>query len=105
MPLDLMLAMDYEEDEESLAPGDTLLFYSDRLVEAHNPARRMLGFPRLAALLAPKSSEPALNCASRNWHYRLGNSANQMHPPRVVEDRQPVGALPEFKRGSVRSRD
>jgi serine phosphatase RsbU (regulator of sigma subunit) len=59
MPLGLMPAMDYEEREATLAPGDTLLFYSDGLVEAHNPRREMFGFPRLADLLAREPSATA----------------------------------------------
>ena len=51
MPLGLMPAMDYEEREATLAPGDTLLLHSDGLVEAHDPKRRMFGFPRLKALV------------------------------------------------------
>jgi serine phosphatase RsbU (regulator of sigma subunit)/anti-sigma regulatory factor (Ser/Thr protein kinase) len=51
MPLGLMPAMRYEEREATLAPGDTLLLHSDGLVEAHNPKRRMFGFPRLKALV------------------------------------------------------
>lgn len=51
MPLGLMPGMSYEEKETTLAPGETILFYSDGLVEAHNPNREMFGFPRLAALL------------------------------------------------------
>ncbi len=35
-----------------LAPGDAVLFYSDGLVEAHNPQRIMLGLPRLQRLIA-----------------------------------------------------
>jgi anti-sigma regulatory factor (Ser/Thr protein kinase) len=52
MPLGLMPDMDYEEKEIVVAPGETVLFYSDGLVEAHNPQREMLGFPRLQALMA-----------------------------------------------------
>jgi anti-sigma regulatory factor (Ser/Thr protein kinase) len=44
--------MRYEEQETMLEPGDRVLFYSDGLVEAHDPARQMFGFPRLRALLA-----------------------------------------------------
>ena len=51
MPLGLMPGMHYEERETTLAPGDSVLFYSDGLVEAHNPDRDMFGFPRLAALM------------------------------------------------------
>jgi serine phosphatase RsbU (regulator of sigma subunit) len=51
MPLGLLPAMEYDGHTTTLAPGDTLLFYSDGLVEAHNPQREMFGFPRLMALL------------------------------------------------------
>ena len=60
MPLGLMPAIDYEERDTTLAPGDTVLFYSDGLVEAHNPAREMFGFPRLAALLTRDTPDGAL---------------------------------------------
>jgi serine phosphatase RsbU (regulator of sigma subunit) len=56
MPLGLMPGIQYEEYQATLAPGESLLFYSDGLVEAHNPAREMFGFPRLKTLLeAPES--------------------------------------------------
>jgi serine phosphatase RsbU (regulator of sigma subunit)/anti-sigma regulatory factor (Ser/Thr protein kinase) len=51
MPLGLMPGMTYEENEASLAPGESLLLYSDGLVEAHDPDRRMFGGPRLAAIV------------------------------------------------------
>jgi serine phosphatase RsbU (regulator of sigma subunit)/anti-sigma regulatory factor (Ser/Thr protein kinase) len=51
MPLGLMPGMFYEEKEITLAPGDSLLFYSDGLVEAHNASREMFGFPHLRKLL------------------------------------------------------
>src|SRR5579863_5670894 len=54
MPLGLMPEMDYEEKEIILAPGESILFYSDGLVEAHNTRREMFGFPRLAKLLEAK---------------------------------------------------
>jgi serine phosphatase RsbU (regulator of sigma subunit)/anti-sigma regulatory factor (Ser/Thr protein kinase) len=52
MPLGLMPDMLYEEKQITMEPGDTILFYSDGLVEAHNPAREMFGFPRLRGLIA-----------------------------------------------------
>ncbi len=57
MPLGLMPGMLYEEKETTLAPGDSLLFYSDGLVEAHDPTRDMFGFPRLAMLLAIREND------------------------------------------------
>jgi serine phosphatase RsbU (regulator of sigma subunit) len=47
MPLGLMPGMGYEEKEAELEAGDSVLFYSDGLVEAHDPRREMFGFPRL----------------------------------------------------------
>ncbi len=52
MPLGLMPGMTYEENETSLLPGESVLFYSDGLVEAHNRDREMFGIPRLRELLA-----------------------------------------------------
>jgi serine phosphatase RsbU (regulator of sigma subunit)/anti-sigma regulatory factor (Ser/Thr protein kinase) len=52
MPLGLMQGMNYEEKEITLEPGQTVLFHSDGLVEAHNPDREMFGFPKLQALMA-----------------------------------------------------
>jgi serine phosphatase RsbU (regulator of sigma subunit) len=58
MPLGLMPGMTYDERETELGHGDRVLFYSDGLVEAHNPRREMFGFPRLAALLESDVGEP-----------------------------------------------
>ena len=52
MPLGLMPGMSYEEKQIILGEGDRALFYSDGLVEAHNPEGAMFGFPRLQSLVA-----------------------------------------------------
>jgi serine phosphatase RsbU (regulator of sigma subunit)/ketosteroid isomerase-like protein len=52
MPLGLMPGMSYEEKEIELDVGEGLFFYSDGLVEAHDPKGEMFGFPRLRALIA-----------------------------------------------------
>jgi serine phosphatase RsbU (regulator of sigma subunit) len=52
MPLGLLPDTRYEEAETALAPGDLLLFYSDGLIEAHNPEREMFGLARLRSVLA-----------------------------------------------------
>src|SRR5215216_5703153 len=57
MPLGLMPGMAYEEKEAALEVGDSTLFYSDGLVEAHNPQREMFGFPRLRRLVAEHDAE------------------------------------------------
>ena len=51
MPLGLMPGMVYEEGNLTIAPGDRVLFYSDGLVEAHNPRDEMFGVPRLREFL------------------------------------------------------
>ena len=60
MPLGLMPNMQYEEREVQISCGDSILFYSDGLVEAHNTAREMFGFPRLKTLLARTPTQPTL---------------------------------------------
>jgi serine phosphatase RsbU (regulator of sigma subunit) len=52
MPLGLMPNSVYKEREATLAPGDTVLFYSDGLVEAHNAQREMFDVPRLSQVAA-----------------------------------------------------
>ena len=47
MPQGLMPGMGYEEKETILEAGEVALFYSDGLVEAHDPKGEMFGFPRL----------------------------------------------------------
>jgi predicted ester cyclase len=60
MPLGLMPAMSYEEKEIVLDAGEAALFYSDGLVEAHDPEGEMFGFPRLRALIAEHGEERSL---------------------------------------------
>jgi predicted ester cyclase len=60
MPLGLMPAMGYEEKEIVLAAGEAALFYSDGLVEAHDPKGEMFGFPRLRALVAEHDEKRSL---------------------------------------------
>ena len=60
MPLGLMPGMCYEELEATLSPGESLLFYSDGLVEAHNPNREMFGFQHLKELLSNPPGGTAL---------------------------------------------
>jgi serine phosphatase RsbU (regulator of sigma subunit) len=57
MPLGLMPGMSYEEKGTILEAGEAALFYSDGLVEAHNPQREMFGFPRLRSLLAEYATD------------------------------------------------
>jgi serine phosphatase RsbU (regulator of sigma subunit)/predicted ester cyclase len=60
MPLGLMPGMGYEQKEIVLEEGEAALFYSDGLVEAHDPEGEMFGFPRLRALIAEHGKEGSL---------------------------------------------
>ena len=60
MPLGLMPGMGYEEEVASLREGEIVLFYSDGLVEAHDPEGQMFGFPRLRALVAKHGEKGSL---------------------------------------------
>ena len=60
MPLGLMPGMSYEEKEIELDVGEGVFFYSDGLVEAHDPKGEMFGFPRLRALVGEHGEEQAL---------------------------------------------
>ncbi len=63
MPLGIMPGSCYEEYDVTLAPGDSVLLYSDGLVEAHNTKREMFGFPRLMELVREQPGNASLiNC-------------------------------------------
>jgi PAS domain S-box-containing protein len=55
MPLGLMPGMGYEQKELVLEAGNSVFFYSDGLVEAHDREGEMFGFPRLRRLIAASS--------------------------------------------------
>jgi serine phosphatase RsbU (regulator of sigma subunit)/predicted ester cyclase len=60
MPLGLMPGMGYEEKQTIVQAGESALFYSDGLVEAHDPKGEMFGFPRLKAVIAQHGEKQAL---------------------------------------------
>jgi serine phosphatase RsbU (regulator of sigma subunit)/predicted ester cyclase len=60
MPLGLMAGMGYEEEGASLSEGESVLFYSDGLVEAHDSQGEMFGFPRLRGLVAKHGRKESL---------------------------------------------
>jgi serine phosphatase RsbU (regulator of sigma subunit)/predicted ester cyclase len=60
MPLGLMPGMGYEEKQTIVEAGESALFYSDGLVEAHDPTGEMFGFPRLQTLVAEHAEEGSL---------------------------------------------
>jgi serine phosphatase RsbU (regulator of sigma subunit)/anti-sigma regulatory factor (Ser/Thr protein kinase) len=63
MPLGLIPEMEYEEKETTLTPGDSVFFYSDGLIEAHNPREDMFGFPLLRQVLGQNQcTEDLVQC-------------------------------------------
>ncbi len=72
MPLGLLPGMGYEEKEITLTPGDTLLLYSDGLVEAHDPQREMYGFPKLRDELADFSGGDLVDYLLATLHTFVG---------------------------------
>jgi len=46
-----------EEKEVVVDAGESVLFYTDGLVETHDPEGEMFGFPRLQALVAEHDDE------------------------------------------------
>ena len=92
MPLGLMPGMRYEEKETTLCPGDSLLLYSDGLVEAHNPSREMFGFHHLADLLATRPRDmPIIECDVRR---RASSKDVLMTLMGFLHSRAMSGALP-----------
>jgi serine phosphatase RsbU (regulator of sigma subunit) len=60
--------MGYEENEIELGADEGVLFYSDGLVEAHDPQGEMFGFPRLRALVAKHNEEePLVHDQATSW--------------------------------------
>lgn len=60
MPLGLLPEMKYDEIETFLSSGDSILFYSDGLVEAHNPQREMFSFQRVRELMMSEDQGSSL---------------------------------------------
>jgi serine phosphatase RsbU (regulator of sigma subunit) len=60
MPLGLMPSSSYEEKEIVLDASESILFYSDGLVEAHDPEGQMFSFPRLRALIGEHAEKRSL---------------------------------------------
>lgn len=50
LPLGVDVSASYSDQHLNLYPGDTVLFYTDGVIEAMNPARELYGFERLEGL-------------------------------------------------------
>ena len=57
----LMLGMSYELKEMVLEADEIAHFYSDGLVEAHNPYGGIFAFPRLRTLVAEHGEDASLS--------------------------------------------
>ena len=76
--MDLMLGMSYEQKEMVLQADEIALFYSDGLVEAHNPYGEMFSFPRLRRLVAEHGEEASLgNLLQEELHQFTGEGWEQ----------------------------
>ena len=61
LPLGIRLELELEAHEVTIEPGDTLLLYTDGVVETLSPSGETFGFERLSAALAPGSSSHAVH--------------------------------------------
>jgi hypothetical protein len=102
MPLGLMPGMSYEEKVTVLGPREEVLFYTDGLVEAHNPQGEMFGTPRLRSLLSEypmggaelSGAERHLDGGVRALHWRGVGPGGRHYPPYG-------GAVPHLKLNST----
>jgi serine phosphatase RsbU (regulator of sigma subunit) len=97
MPLGLMPGMTYDEAEIRLALNETVLFYTDGLVEAHNPEGEMFGLPRVEALIAQHTGGPEL------VPYLLEQWTAFTGPGWEQEDDTTTILLLRFRDGSIQS--
>ena len=57
LPLGVLPDTEYEAETLELRPGDSMMLYTDGLVEAMNPQQEMLGIERLTEILGQGSSD------------------------------------------------
>lgn len=57
-PLGMMAGMRYEQETAVLAPGDTVVLYTDGVVEAMNAREELYGYERFEALLRRSGAHP-----------------------------------------------
>ena len=67
------------DQEIHLAPGDTLLLYTDGVTEARAPDGTFFGEERLASLLRSSVGLDATTLAGRRFAYLLTSSASYDH--------------------------
>jgi serine phosphatase RsbU (regulator of sigma subunit) len=57
LPMGVLPTIRYAHQETMLKPGDSLLFYSDGLIEAHNAQREMFSFERLEGVITEQVTD------------------------------------------------
>jgi len=67
LPLGLKPDADYDEVTVSINPGDTLLLYTDGVIEAMNSSRQMFGLERLTAFMQREGHGTAEMLVERAW--------------------------------------
>ena len=101
MPLGLMPGITYEETEGVIAPGSNVLLYSDGLVEAHDPAAQMFGFPRLRqAMTIDDAGSELLDRLLDDLHQFTGPDWEQEDDITLVTLRRASGVADEASDGS-----
>ena len=99
MPLGLLPGMTYEEAEVVIAPGRSVVLYSDALPEAHGPAGEMFGFPRVLEVVGAASTGTPIDHLLTALHRFTGPGWEQEDDITVVTLRRsghaPFGAMPD----------
>jgi len=102
MPLGLMPGMAYEERQADIRPGDNVLLYSDGLVEAHDPAGAMYGFPRLRAdLESDLAGSELIDELLDRLHAFTGQGWEREDDITLVALRRSAGAEPALTRDEL----
>jgi serine phosphatase RsbU (regulator of sigma subunit)/anti-sigma regulatory factor (Ser/Thr protein kinase) len=101
MPLGLMPDIRYEETEGVIAEGSNVLLYSDGLVEAHDPAAEMFGFPRLReAMMIDDAGSDLLDRLLDDLHRFTGPDWEQEDDITLVTLRRASGVSDQATDGS-----
>ncbi len=82
LPLGLIPDVRYDDFQMELQPGETLVFYSDGMIEAHSQEREMFGNRRLEAILAQSPihemrAEEIIQAILREMEMFIGKKDNQ----------------------------
>jgi anti-sigma regulatory factor (Ser/Thr protein kinase) len=101
----MMPEVTYEEQEVIVAPGDTVLFYSDGLVETHAKDGTMFGGPHLQSVLASLPTGTGLIDAVRAEHNRFAgaewNQEDDLTLVALARLPEPARVLADFSLPSV----